>query len=78
MVAPIYPLREQGEPEVRLRRGLFGGLVVQVRYPLTRLASLHSPKNEWVEAGKGPWRDVKATNLHDTLAAVKKLGCSVK
>ena len=34
MVAPIPRVREQGEPEVRLRRGFFGKLIVQVRYPI--------------------------------------------
>ena len=33
MVAPIPRVKEQGEPEVRLRRGFFGKLIVQVSTP---------------------------------------------
>ncbi len=33
MVAPIPRVKEQGEPEVRLRRGFFGKLIVQFGTP---------------------------------------------
>lgn len=78
MVAPILPTKEMGEPEIRLRRGLFGHLVVQIRYPVVQLSSLHSPEDKWEKIRMGLWRDVKVGNLKDTFAALNRLDCSIK
>lgn len=78
MVAPILPTKEMGEPEIRLRRGLFGHVIIQIRYPIVQLASLHSPEDKWEQIRMGRWRDVKVNNLRDTFAVLTKLGCSVK
>lgn len=78
MVAPIQRVREQGEPEIRLRRGFFGKLIVQVRYPVVQLSSLHSPEDKWEQIRMGLWRDVKVGNLKDTFAALNRLDCSIK
>jgi hypothetical protein len=55
MVAPIPRVKEQGEPEVRLRRGFFGKLIVQVRYPIF-VEKYPSPgETGWLSGRAGAW-----------------------
>ena len=55
MVAPIPRVREQGEPEVRLRRGFFGKLIVQVRYPVFVEKYPFPRRDGLTEWGAGAW-----------------------
>ena len=79
MVAPIPRVREQGEPEVRLRRGFFGKLIVQVRYP-TFVEKYPFPRRdrliEWEGRGVGKWRDAYPGNFREVLAIIDRLKIS--
>lgn len=78
MVAPIQRVREQGEPEVRLRRGFFGKLIVQVRYPIFVEKYPFSPERlaEWEGRGVGKWRDADPDNFREVLAIIDRLKIS--
>ena len=54
MVAPIPRVKEQGEPEVRLRRGFFGKLIVQVRYPVF-VEKYPFPRRDRLSGRAGAW-----------------------
>jgi hypothetical protein len=79
MVAPILPTQERGEPEIRLRRGFFGKLIVQVRYPLFR-ATYPFPTRDridhWEGRGVGRWRDADPDNFREVLAIIDRLKIS--
>lgn len=76
MVAPICPTQERGEPEVRLRRGFFGKLIVQVRYPLFR-ATYPFPTRDridhWESCGVSRWGDADPDNFREVLAIIDRL-----
>lgn len=79
MVAPIPRVKEQGEPEVRLRRGFFGKLVVQVRYPVFVEKYPFPRRNgptEWEGRGMGRWRDADPDNFREVLAIIDRLKIS--
>ena len=78
MVAPIPRVKEQGEPEVRLRRGFFGKLIVQVRYPIFVEKYPFSPERqaEWEGRGVGRWRDADPDNFREVLAIIDRLKIS--
>ena len=79
MVAPIPRVTEQGEPEVRLRRGFFGKLIVQVRYPIF-VEKYPFPRRdrltEWEGRGMGKWRDADPDNFREVLAIIDRLKIS--
>ena len=78
MVAPTPRVKEQGEPEVRLRRGFFGKLIVQVRYPIFVEKYPFSPERrvEWEGRGVGRWRDADPDNFREVLAIIDRLKIS--
>ena len=79
MVAPTPRVKEQGEPEVRLRRGFFGKLIVQVRYPIF-VEKCPFPRRdglaEWEGRGMGRWRDADPDNFREVLAIIDRLKIS--
>ena len=79
MVAPIRPTQEMGEPEIRLRRGIFGKLIVQVRYPIF-VEKYPFPRRdrltEWEGRGMGKWRDADPDNFREVLAIIDRLKIS--
>ena len=79
MVAPILCVREQGELEIRLCRGFFGKLIVQVRYPIF-VEKCPFPRRdrltEWEGRGMGRWRDADPDNLREVLAIIDRLKIS--
>ena len=79
MVAPIPRVKEQGEPEIRLRRGLFGKLIVQVRYPVfveKYPFPVRGGLTEWEGRGMGRWRDADPDDFREVLAIVDRLKIS--
>jgi len=75
---PIYGRSKCTEIDaVRMRRGWFGRLILQVRYKVVR-ARLNPPGQPvtWEDAGVSEWRDVNGNDLAELLVVAKHLGLS--
>ena len=72
MVAPL-PTVTRDEPEIRLRRGLFGKLLVQVRYQ-TFSTDLALDPSRRKPIGMTAWRDACADDICEVVAVVVALG----
>ena len=72
--APPQVRREAGIAGLRLRRGLFGKVILQVRYRLEvrRLRAPGAPA-EWSAGGMSAWRDVDASNLAEVALVSKAM-----
>ncbi len=69
--------RETQIAAVRVRRGCFGKLVVQVRYKIERPES-PLPGRELIYhvCGLSPWRDANANDFAEVLMVAKLIGMS--
>lgn len=73
---PIYGRSKCTEIDaVRVRRGWFGKLILQVRYKVVR-SRLNPPglPVTWEDAGVSEWRDVNGSDLAESLMVAKRLG----
>lgn len=75
---PIYGRSKFAEIDaVRVRRGWFGKLILQMRYKVVR-ARLNPPGQPvtWEDAGVSEWRDANGSDLAESLMVAKYLGLS--
>lgn len=73
---PIYGRSKRTEIDaVRMRRGWFSKLILQVRYKVVR-SRLNPPglPVTWEDAGVSEWRDVNGSDLAESLMVAKRLG----
>ncbi|HEP9055965.1 TPA: hypothetical protein VDU98_005427 [Pseudomonas aeruginosa] len=77
MSAFMGSARETQIASVRVRRGWFGKLILQVRYKVVR-ARLNPPGQPvtWEDAGVSEWRDANGNDLAESLMVAKRLGLS--
>lgn len=77
MSAFMGSARETQIASVRVRRGWFGKLIVQVRYKIERPGS-PLPGRELIYhvCGLSPWRDANANDFAESLLVAKLIGMS--